>query len=145
MRPKIAVYFARAMDEISTQEIIDGDKEYSSLLKPLGATIVNPYHEQDNYQSGSCNDIVNDDLSLLEKSDILLADLSIEGYVYVGCIFEIVQACMWKIPTIIVCGKGGLKKRKYLRAFCNYLADDASEAIEYIKRNFQNIDLHNVR
>jgi hypothetical protein len=125
---EIKVYYARAMDDISIVEIKKDDLEVSNLVQERGFSLNNPFEEYRDI-SQSYRTIIENNLRLLQSSNVLLANLSIPGYVYVGAIFEIVQAVNFGIPTIIFTGKTMLDKRIYLRYYTQYICETLEEAI----------------
>ncbi|MCK4760741.1 MAG: class I SAM-dependent methyltransferase [Candidatus Aminicenantes bacterium] len=133
---ELSVYFARAMDEITGKEIVQGDKKYTKLLSPLNINIINPYQEEIEDPVKDGLSIAQRDLELLSESDIVLADLSIPGYQYIGCIFEIVHAYNKDIPVIVVEGERNFHKRLFMQAYCDFICRTADEAREYIYRAY---------
>lgn len=131
---KLKVYFARAMDARKVNEIIADDEKYAELLTSIGCTIINTYKEKKKNPMEDGGDIAQRDLALLMGSDIVLADISIPDYQYVGCIFEIVHAANIGIPVIIVEGERDFHNRYFIQAYCNFIARTAEEAVEYIRR-----------
>lgn len=134
--PELAVYLARAMDAISPKEIIRNDENYTKLLKSIGGIVINPYKQRNQNPIEDGLTVSQFDLEQLMKSDIVLADLSIPGYQYVGCLFEIVHAAIHDIPVILVEGERDFHNRYFIQAYCEYIAKTQVEAVEYIRRSF---------
>jgi ubiquinone/menaquinone biosynthesis C-methylase UbiE len=134
--PDLVVYLARAIDARRQEEVFFDDEKYSKLLASIGGTIVNPFQGRflDPLQDGLA--IAERDLATLQASDLVLADLSIPDYQYVGCIFEIVHAAFHDIPVILVVGERDFSKRIFFQAYCEFIARHADEAIEYIRRAY---------
>jgi ubiquinone/menaquinone biosynthesis C-methylase UbiE len=130
----LTVYFARAMDARSREDIVLDDEKYIKSLRAIGANIINPFQEKDQNRLQDGWSIAHDDLANLKASDIVLADLSVPHYQYVGCIFEIAHAAMYDIPIILVVGERDFGNRVFFQAYCDFIAKDAGEAIEYIRR-----------
>lgn len=131
---ELSVYFARAMDARSPKDIIKDDENYTKLLKTIGGTIINPYKQGNQSPIEDGLTVSQFDLELLLKSDIVLADLSIPGYQYVGCFFEIDRADIHDIPVILVEGERDFHNRHYIQAYCEYIAKTPGDAVEYIRR-----------
>jgi ubiquinone/menaquinone biosynthesis C-methylase UbiE len=132
--PELFVYFARAMDARYPKDIIKDDENYTKLLKAIGGTIINPYKQGNQNPIEDGLTVSQFDLELLIKSDIVLADLSIPGYQYVGCFFEIGRAEIHDIPVILVEGERDFHNRHYIQAYCEYIAKTPGDAVEYIRR-----------
>ena len=132
--PDLSIYFARAMDAIDVNDIKAADEKYERLLRPINITIVNPYKEKERNPVEDGSSVARDDLRLLMESDIVLADLSIPDYQYVGCIFEIVHAANNNIPVVLVEGERDFHSRYFIQAYCDFIAKTPEEAVEYIRR-----------
>ena len=132
--PELSVYLARAMDAISPKEIIQVDENYKKLLKSIGGIIINPYKHGNQNPIEDGLTVSQLDLELSMRSDIVLVDLSIPGYQYVGCFFEINRAGINDIPVILVEGERDFHNRHFIQAFCEYIAKTPGDAVEYIRR-----------
>jgi len=132
-KSKLNVYYARAMDAIDRYRIIEDDKLVKTELARREFSTVNPYVERV-IQIEQANQIVKNNLGLLKKSNVLLANLSIQNYTYIGVVFEIVQAAKLGIPIIAYIGESNLSNRYYLHAFCDFICNTIDEAVEYIWR-----------
>jgi ubiquinone/menaquinone biosynthesis C-methylase UbiE len=133
---ELVVYFARAMDDISVENIIFAENEMSQLLEAIGAHIRNPFKENDIALVQDGYSVAEHDLERLRSSDVLLADLSLSGYQYIGCIFEIVHATIKGIPVVLIVGERDFERRVFFQAYCDFIARNAEEAIEYIRRAY---------
>ncbi len=129
----LRVYFARAMDARSPAEILLDDQRYLEFLAPIGASLINPFSSQTACPLDDGYDTAEQDLEALRCSDLVLADLSLPDYQYVGCIFEIVHAAIQKIPVILVVGQRNFD-RFFFHAYCEFIARESNEAVQYIRR-----------
>lgn len=130
---KLKVYYARAMDGIDHSQIIEDDHLVKATLSRKGLSIVNPYAERP-VQIEQKDKLVENNLELLKESDILLGNLSIHNYTYIGAVFEILQAANLGIPIVVFIGNSNLGNRYYLHYYCNFICKTIDEAVEYIWR-----------
>lgn len=133
---ELSVYFARAMDARFREDILSDDEKYLELLRPIGGNIINPFDQKSRNPIQDGLSIAQRDLAKLKESDTVLADLSVPDYQYVGCIFEIVHATINDIPVILNVGERDLSNRVFFQAYCDFIAKDACEAVEYIRRAY---------
>lgn len=128
---KTKIYYARAIDDRDDKNVWAEDKKIEQLITESGCKFVNPYtgNNIENYL-----EIANNDIELLKQCDILLADLSIPAYQYVGVIFEIAFASIFNIPVIIIVGNNKWENRVFFQAYCEFIARTWEEALEYISR-----------
>ena len=131
---ELAVYFVRAMDARPIEDIVSDDKKYTELLRTVDGVIVNPFEQESRNPVEDGLRVAEHDLASLETSDVVLADLSVPDYQYVGCIFEMVHAAVNSIPVIVVVGARDFPNRIFFQAYCDFIARDAAEAVEYIRR-----------
>lgn len=127
------VYYARAMDEIAAKSIREDDKIVREKLDELGFELANPFQGRLTRVDRS-EELVKNNSSLLQDSDLLLANLSISGYTYVGAVFEIVEAAHLDIPVILVVGGTSLDKRYYFQHCSEFIARSMVEGLDYIER-----------
>lgn len=133
---ELSVYFARAMDERDPGDIIRDDENYAELLSHIGGVIKNLYEPKCRNPIEDGLNVAQHDLELLNASDIVLADMSIPNYQYVGCIFEIVHAAINNIPVVLVNGQNNFHNRYFIQAYCNFIAKTKEDAVEYIERAY---------
>lgn len=131
---ELSVYFARGMDGRSGADVFLDDEKYSQLLAGIKASLVNPFtgHIHDYVADGYT--VATSDLARLQDADVVLADLTVPGYQYVGCIFEIVHAFIQNVPVILTVGKSGFHNRAFFQAYCEFITREASEAVQYLRR-----------
>ncbi len=130
---KLKVYYARAMDGIELSKIMEDERQVKVALSRKEFSIANPYKEQE-VQIEQAGELVENNLKLLKGSDILLGNLSIHNYTYIGAVFEILQAANLDIPIVVYIGNSNLENRFYLHFYCNFICRTIDEAIEYIWR-----------
>lgn len=133
---KLSVFFAHAMDARSREDIVLDDEKYTKLLSTIGGVITNPYRQKSQNLIQHGLSIAQRNLMLLRTSDIVLADLSVPNYQYIGCIFEIVHASINDVPVVLVVGDNDFSDRLLFQAYCDFIARNADEAIEYIRRAY---------
>lgn len=133
---ELSVYFARAMDARDVKDIKADDEKYIELLSPIGGVIINPYKGKKENPMENGSRVAKDDLELLIESDVVLADLSIPNYQYVGCIFEMVHAANNNIPVILIEGEKDFHNRYFIQAYCDFITKIGEEAVEYIRRTY---------
>ena len=131
---ELSVYFARAMDARAADEVLQDDEKYCQLLTGINAKLINPFGGHLKDSISDAESVAVSDLVQLKKSDILLADLSVLNYQYVGCLFEIVHASLNNTPVILAVGKNDLHTRAFFQAYCEFIAREPREAVEYIGR-----------
>jgi len=131
----LKIYYARAMDNIDNYEIINDDIQTQNAINQKGFSLVNPYESKD-VSVVHPGTIIEKNTQLLQDSDVLIANLSIKNYTYIGAIFEIVQAINLKIPTVICVGNTNYRKRLYFHYYCDFICKTISEGLEFIWRFF---------
>jgi ubiquinone/menaquinone biosynthesis C-methylase UbiE len=129
----LRVYLARAMDERPTCEIEAEEDRYTSLLRPLGVQLVNPFEGKRPVVLDDSCDTADRDLQLLRSTDLLLADLSQADYTYVGALCELSFARFLDLPIVTVVGNTRLHERHFLQSFSEFLCSNEAEAVEYIR------------
>jgi nucleoside 2-deoxyribosyltransferase len=122
------IYLALAMEGLSPRDIAARVEEFRALLQSLPVTVRTTFDEADVVRDshedddGRARRIVEADLDMLRRADLLLVDLSRENHTYVGCICEIVYAHLMRIPVIAFVGNKDWDERTWLRyhvtSFC---------------------------
>ena len=130
---ELKIYYVRAMDGIDSSEIKRDERKLGSALRKKELSIVNPYTNSDD-KLERIDQLIENNLSLLTDSHMVLADLSMRNYIYVGAVFEIVQATDIGHPIVVCVGDSDLGERCYLYYYTNFLCRTIDEAIEYIWR-----------
>lgn len=128
------VYFARAMDGLDSQNIIELAQEVEKELLCFNLYLVDPFQEvtvdrgEDGFEDNA-ERIVEADLALLRTVDAVLMDCSIPNRNYVGCICELVYAYLWDIPTVVYVGSSGNERRYWLHYHATGIYQTRQEAI----------------
>jgi ubiquinone/menaquinone biosynthesis C-methylase UbiE len=133
LKRDLKVYYARAMDGIEPSKIMEDDRQLEVVLSQKGFSITNPYTEQE-VQVERADRLVENNIKSLKKSDVVLANLSIQNYTYIGAVFEVVQAANLGIPIVVCVGDSDLVNRYYLHYYSNFICKHISEGVEYIWR-----------
>lgn len=131
---ELSVYFVRAMDARTPDEVFHDDEKYRQLLAEINAKLTNPFGGRLRDSIADAESIAVNDLIQLKASDVVLADLSVEGYQYVGGLFEIVHATLENLPVILVVGNSDLHTRAFFQAHCEFITQNPSDAVQYIGR-----------
>ncbi len=130
----LSVYYGRAMDAVPDEELIEADQKCARMLSGLACKIVNPAASRPRNVAHEAYEIAARDLELLKKSDIFLVDLSRPDYRYVGCVFEMAHAHIYKVPIIAIVGNTDFSERIFIHAYADFIAGTMREAVEYIER-----------
>lgn len=125
----IAIYLAGAMDYVG--DYAKGwRKSASEALKFMGYKVYDPTSVPE--ESGMTPDeIVQKNLFMQRKSDIMLVEYMLENRAYIGTDFEMAWAKMNNQPAIVMCSNQN-KDRPYMKYMATKLADSLQDAIEYI-------------
>lgn len=132
------VFFSRAIDGINPDDVIAQERSVCDALASLGMSISNPFRANDvrrNRISG-INEIVEDDLSTLANSDIVLADLSIPKRSYIGAIFELAHAYELGKQIYVWVGRSGNENRTWLKYYADAICKDFDDVIEILHTTF---------
>jgi hypothetical protein len=79
----------------------------------------------------SPDEIVQKNLFMQKKSDLLLVEYMLENRAYIGTDYEMAWAKMNNQPTVVICSNQN-KDRPYMKYMATRLADTLQDAIEYI-------------
>ena len=135
-----SIYLALAMEGIPSQQIRQREQEFRNHLKSIKADIWTTFDEMDKQTDESESKekyamrIVERDLQLLRRSDLLLVDLSVSGHTYVGCMCEIVYARIMKIPIVLFVGDTGNETRTWLIYHADALCSTMNATVEAVSR-----------
>jgi SAM-dependent methyltransferase len=132
----LRIYYARAMDGTDATKIRDDECSLMTALQRKGLpeeSFVNP-HTSQAVPIEEADRLVDDNLKLLKASHIVLANLSLQNYTYVGAIFEMAQAANLGRPIVACIGSSSLDNRYYLHRYCDFICRTIDEAVEYIRR-----------
>ncbi len=131
----ITVYLAGAMDYV-------GDyargwrQEATFMLHQRGYKVLDPTSIPEDHTM-SCDEIIEKNMFMQKKSDILLVEYMLEDRAYIGTDFEMAWAKLHGQPTIVMCSSQN-KDRPYMKYMTTKLAEDLQDAIEYISIHYPN-------
>jgi hypothetical protein len=131
----ITVYLAGAMDYV-------GDyargwrQEAAFMLSQRDYKILDPTSIPED-DTMSPDEIVEKNMFMQKKSDILLVEYMLEDRAYIGTDFEMAWAKLNGQPTIVMCSNQN-KDRPYMKYMATKLAEDLQDAIEYISTHYPN-------
>jgi len=132
------IYYARAIDGLDRGTVLAEGALVGELLRARGLDMVDPVSEWSKNEpswaggSGDHSSMVESDLRLLRKSDVVLMDVSISGRSYIGCICELVYSYMWKIPVVVIVGDTGHEARPWLRYHAAHIVAGRQAAIDVV-------------
>lgn len=125
----ITVYLAGAMDYVG--DYAKGWRQEATLMLTLrGYNVLDPTSIPEDYTM-SPDEIVQKNLFMQERSDILLVEYMLEDRAYIGTDFEMAWAKINNQPTVVMCSNQN-KDRPYMKYMATRLADTLQDAIEYI-------------
>lgn len=125
----ITVYLAGAMDYV-------GDyanhwrRAAGDSLKFLGYKVYDPTSIPEE-PGMTPEEIVQKNLFMQSRSDIMLVEYLLEDRAYIGTDFEMAWAKMNNQPSIVMCSNQN-KDRPYMKYMATKLADNLQDAIDYI-------------
>lgn len=125
----IAIYLAGAMDYVGDYAK-DWRKSASEALNFMGYKVYDPTSIPEELGM-TPDEIVQKNLFMQRKSDIMLVEYMLENRAYIGTDFEMAWAKMHDQPTIVMCSNQN-KDRPYMKYMATKLADNLQDAIEYI-------------
>jgi hypothetical protein len=125
----ITVYLAGAMDYVG--DYAKGWRQEATFMLSLrGYKVLDPTSIPEDYTM-SPDEIVQKNLFMQKKSDILLVEYMLENRAYIGTDYEMAWAKMNNQPTVVMCSNQN-KDRPYMKYMATRLADTLQDAIEYI-------------
>ena len=129
----IAVYLAGAMDYVG--EYAKGWRKLASeSLQFLGYKVYDPTSIPEESDM-TPEEIVQKNLFMQKKSDIILVEYLLENRAYIGTDFEMAWAKMHNQPCIVMCSFQN-KDRPYMKYMATKLADNLQDAIDYISIHY---------
>lgn len=139
-----SIYFAHAIEGLDLAEVSREVKNVYEVLSQECANIkVISMHEllEDIFRTeGNISDsdfdqfLVETETEYLKCCDLMLADVSIPSWQYVGTIMEIAYANVFGIPVIAVVGSSEIRLRRWLKAHVSEFAYDMREAANFINK-----------
>jgi nucleoside 2-deoxyribosyltransferase len=131
------IFFSQAMDFLEENEIRQNLLQFKNSLNHANVQIVSgldhyDYHKRNLGFEEKSRLIVEHDLELIQRSDILFADLSIPNRSYIGAIGEIIYAYQVKIPIIVFVGETNNNKRYWLYYHSSFISENYEDCIQRI-------------
>lgn len=108
--------------------------EAEYLLKMRGYDVANPVKIICSKES-SPQEVVEKNLFMQKRSDILLVEYNIPNRCYIGTDFELTYAKFNNQPAIVFCNNEN-KNRVYLNFLATKIAPTLEDAVEYICSNY---------
>ena len=125
----VTIYLAGAMDYVG--DYAKGwRQEATFLLVQRGYKVLDPTSIPEDH-SMSPEEIVQKNMFMQRKSDILLVEYMLEDRAYIGTDYEMAWAKLNNQPNIVMCSKQN-KDRPYMQYMATKLVDNLQDAIEYI-------------
>jgi len=125
----VSIYLAGAMDYVG--DYAKGwRQEATFLLVQRGYKVLDPTSIPEDH-SMSPEEIVQKNMFMQRKSDILLVEYMLEDRAYIGTDYEMAWAKLNNQPNIVMCSKQN-KDRPYMQYMATKLVDNLQDAIEYI-------------
>jgi len=129
------VFLSHRFDFLEPEQVDSKTKEFSNLLAGMGVTVISMTTLADERKKyldiDTIRTIVQGDLDELKKADILLMDVSLEGWNYIGVTCEMVYAFTWGKPIIAYVGNTTNGQRLWLQyhvgAICHTLDEVKNE------------------
>lgn len=109
-------------------------KEATHMLHLAGYDVLDPTTICDT-EYETPEEIVEKNLFLQRRADILLVEYMLSDRAYIGTDFELVYAKLTNQPAIVFCCEKN-KNRVYLKYLATKLASNMQEAIEYLSTNY---------
>ncbi len=106
----------------------------TSMLEGSGYKVFNPLDIKVTEDSKP-HEVVDKNLFLQKRSDILLVEYMIPDRCYIGTDFEMTYAKLHSQPVIVFCDTLN-KDRIYLKYLATKVASSLEEAVEYIRSNY---------
>jgi len=133
------VYYARAVDGLTLDEVIAAGGEVRDDLSAHGITILDPVASSrialdPETVISDPRALVEHDLNLLRRSDAVLMEMDIPDRNYVGCCFELAFAAQWNIPCVVNVGRTDNGSRVWLRAHAHEIVESYGAAVQAIVR-----------
>ena len=129
----ITVFLSGAMDYVG-EYATSWRKEATFLLDQRGYSVLDPTSIPEDYTM-SADEIVQKNIFMQKKSDILLVEYMLEDRAYIGTDFEMAYAKLNNQPVIAICSKQN-SDRPYMKYMSTKLAESVADAVEYISIHY---------
>lgn len=131
----LKVFLSGAMEEVGDYAL-NWRKTATNILTLSGYTVLDPTLIPDSdYETPE--EIVQKNLFLQKRADILLVEYMLPGRAYIGTDFELAWAKFNYQPAIVFCSEKH-KNRVYLKYMATKLATSMTDAIEYLTTTYPN-------
>lgn len=110
-------------------------EEAKDLLLASGYKVLNPMDVALEDKDCSPDEIVEKNLFMQRRADLLLVEYEIENRCYIGTDYEMAWAKMHGQPIIVFCGNEN-RNRVYLQYLATKIASTLVDAVEYIRSNY---------
>lgn len=133
------VYLAGAIDRVSAEYATGWRQKAKRILREVGLDVIDPTEgkelerEDVNTTLYTPAEIVETDLRAIERSDVLLVEMSRDDIPYIGTSMEIRQAYVWGKKIVV----WGNPTSYWVRYHADYICEGLDEAIEWIKQNVE--------
>lgn len=129
----VQVYYARAMDRAGVANILADDRTVGNVLAQAGFEITNPFRTL-LPEPVDALALVDANRQILARSSLMVANLAVPHYPYVGVWFEMAQAAALGVPVASWVGDSGYERHHYLNAYCEFIGEDVHGVVEYLRR-----------
>jgi nucleoside 2-deoxyribosyltransferase len=110
-------------------------EDAKKLLLDSGYNVLNPMDVALEDEGCAPDEIVEKNLFMQRRADLLLVEYQIEDRCYIGTDYEMTWAKMHGQPIIVFCNNEN-KNRVYLRYLATKIAPTIEDAVEYIRSNY---------
>ncbi|MCP4303813.1 MAG: methyltransferase domain-containing protein [bacterium] len=132
----LRIFLSHAMDGVSEAHIQASEQRYRQLLAYHDFELVNPYSASSAAQPFlTAESVGRSDMAQLESAHVVIADLSLPHYTYVGAIFEIALAAQRGTPVVAVVGESPIRNRLYLLDNCQFVCERPEDAVDFCYRS----------
>jgi nucleoside 2-deoxyribosyltransferase len=125
----ISVFLSGAIDYVGDYAFT-WRQEAKQILSQLGYNVFDPTSVLED-ESMSPEEIVQKNLFMQKKSDILLVEYLLQDRAYIGTDFEMAWAKIHGQPIVVMCADQ-YKERVYMKYMATKIESNLEKAIEYI-------------
>ncbi len=122
----LRVFYAQPIDLVDKKKLQQKVRDFRRRVAGLDVEVVAPYLTQaDSLGCGKISrqeakTIVNQDLAVLDECDIIVIDLSVPGWQFVGVIFEMAYAFIKQKPIVAYTGRSPIAQRTFILGVAAY-------------------------
>jgi nucleoside 2-deoxyribosyltransferase len=129
----LKIFLSGAMEDVGDYSL-NWRKTATHQLTAMGYTVLDPTLIPD-VGFETPEEIVQKNLFLQKKADLLLVEYMLPGRAYIGTDFELAWAKFHGQPTIVFCSEKH-KHRVYLKYMATKLASSMTDALEYLATTY---------